>query len=94
MVEIFVNSYDTGEDAVGEYIARFWEHNGIQTVIVSIGVSYDGISFDDTNEVVAPDPDGICCEFLHDWWEGQKYIRIYGIQTVQDLSISGGLYDE
>lgn len=32
-------------------------------------------------------------EFLDDWWEGEQYIKLFGIKTVRELDISGGLYE-
>ena len=28
-------------------------------------------------------------EFLYDWWEGQKYIKLFGIESVSNLKIDG-----
>jgi len=33
-------------------------------------------------------------EFLYDWWESEKFIKLFGIKTVDELDISGGLYTE
>lgn len=33
-------------------------------------------------------------EFLSDWWEGEKYIKLFGIKAVSELDISGGIYSE
>lgn len=32
-------------------------------------------------------------EFLNDWWEGEKYIKLFGIKAVGELDISGGIYE-
>lgn len=92
MIEIKLKEGQSGYDAIGEYIQRYWKRNGItDTVIVSIGTSYDGNTFDLHKEIASPiNFDDI--EFLYDWWEGEKFIRLFGIRAVGDLDIAGGIY--
>ena len=93
MIDIKLKNGQTGYDAIGNYIYKFWEHNINDTVIVSLGVSYDGNTYELYNEVASPyNFKGI--EFLNDWWEGQKYLKLFGIQRLDDLDISGGIYLE
>lgn len=93
MIDIVLKDGQSGYDAVGEYIRRYWNHNITDTVIVSIGTSYDGNTYDLRKEVAAPlNFDDI--EFLDDWWEGEKFIKLFGIKTISELDISGGIYDE
>ena len=33
-------------------------------------------------------------EYEMDWWEGEKYIKLFGIKSVNELDISGGIYTE
>ena len=96
MVEIHLTNGETGYDAVGEYIERYWDHHGMGDVVVALSISYDGINYDTDNEIVTPDTSGVkfMMEFLNDWWEGQKYIRIFGIKAVREMQISGGIYEE
>ena len=100
MVDIVLKDGQSGYDAVGEYIRRYWEHNITDDVVVSIGTSYDGNTYDLRKEVASPSPlpleyyGGGDIEFLHDWWEGEKYIKLFGIKTIGELDIAGGLYDE
>lgn len=93
MIEIYLKDGQSGYDAVAEYIRRYWKHNIIDTVIVSIGRSYNGDTYELINEVACPTGfDDI--EFLYDWWEGEKYIRIFGIKAINQFCIRGGLYEE
>jgi len=93
MISIELKNGQSGYDAVGEYIRRFWEHNTTDTVIISIGTSYDGNTYDLRKEVASPmNFDDI--EFLYDWWEGERFIKLFGIKGVNELDISGGLYAE
>lgn len=93
MVEIKMKDRQTGYDAVGEYIRRYWEHNITDTVIVSLATSYDGKKFETRNEVASPyNYDDI--EFLYDWWEGEKFIKLFGIKTLSEIEIDGGIYTE
>lgn len=51
------------------------------------------IAYDLLKEVASPmNFDDI--EYLYDWWEGEKYIKLFGIQSVDELDISGGIYAE
>ena len=93
MKDIELKNGQTGYSAVGDYIRRYWEHNIFETVIVSLGVSYDGQNYDLIKEVAYPyNLDDV--EFLYDWWEGQKFIKLFGIQTISEVDISGGIYEE
>lgn len=93
MVEIKLKDRQSGYDAVGEYIRRYWEHNITDTVIVSLATSYDGKKFETRNEVASPyNYDDI--EFLYDWWEGEKFIKLFGIKTLSEIEIDGGIYTE
>ena len=93
MVEIEIKNEQTGYDAIGEYIRRYWKHNTTETVIVSIGISRDGKVYEHLNEVASPyNFDDV--EFLYDWWEGERFIRIFGIKPLNGFNITGGIYEE
>lgn len=92
MIDIKLNNAKTGYDLVEEYIRKYWKHNIMQTVVVSIGVSNDGRAYRVFKEVACPNDGDI--EFLYDWWEGEDYIKIFGIKSIDELDISGGLYEE
>ena len=92
MIDIELNNEQSGYDVIGEYIKRYWEHNITDTVIVSIGTSYDGNTYELRKEVASPyNFDDI--EFLYDWWEGEKYIKLFGIKSINEFDIFGGLYE-
>lgn len=91
MVDIELKNKQSGYDAVGEYIQRYWDHNIADTVLVSIGISCDGELYELHKEIAFP-----CnlndVEFLYDWWEGQKFIKLFGIKTINEVDIFGGIY--
>lgn len=91
MIDIILKDGQSGYDAVGEYISRYWKHHMIDTVILYIGTSYDGESYECRNEIASP-YNGDDIEFLYDWWEGEKFIRLFGIISIDELDISGGIY--
>ena len=92
MIDIKLKEGQSGYDAVGEYIMRYWDHNASQeVVIVSIGTSYDGHTYNLINEVASP-MDFCDIEYLYDWWEGEKFIRLYGIKAISKIAISDGVY--
>lgn len=93
MVEIKLKDRQTGYDAVGEYIRRYWKQHLCDTVIVSLATSYDGVKFDTLNEVASPyNFDDI--EYLYDWWEGEKFIKLFGIKSIAEIKIEDGIYEE
>lgn len=93
MIDIKLNDGQSGYDVVGEYIRRYWEHNIYDTVVVSIGTSYNGNTYNLRNEIASPyNFDDI--EYLYDWWEGEKHIKLFGIKSISELDVSGGIYTE
>ena len=93
MVNIELHDGQTGYNVVGEYIRRYWEHNAFDIVIVFLGTSYDGSNYDLRKEVAVPTGmDNI--EFFFDWWEGEKYIKLFGIKSVSEINFIGGIYEE
>lgn len=93
MVDIVLEKGKSGYDAVSEYIIRYWNHNITDTIIVSIGTSYDGVSYELRNEIACPMNFGEI-EYLYDWWEGEKFIKIYGIKGIKEIEVLGGIYTE
>ena len=93
MIDIRLNDGQSGYDVIGDYIRRYWEHNIYDDVIVSMGVSYDGNKYYTHKEVASPENfDDIM--YLNDWWEGEKFIKLFGIKAIGEIDISGGLYEE
>lgn len=92
MIDIELKDGQSGYDIVAEYIRRYWEHNIYGTVLVSMGVSYDGDTYSLIKEVADP-YNGDDVEFLYDWWEGERFIKLFGIKTIEEIDISGGLYE-
>lgn len=93
MIDIHLKDGQSGYDAVEEYIRRYMEHNIMDDVIVSVGTSYDGVTYDLKNEVASPiNFDNI--EFMYDWWEGERFIKLFGIKSVNELDIHGGIYEK
>lgn len=93
MIDIKLKDNQTGYDVVGEYIRRYWEHNIQDTVVVSIGISHDGDSYE-LHKEIATSYGFNDFEFLYDWWEGERFIKLFGIMSVSELDITGGIYTE
>lgn len=92
MIEIKLKDGQSGYDVIEEYIRRYWHNNTHSTVIVSMETSYDGKTYYPYTTVGCPyEFDTV--EFLHDWWEGEKFIRLLGIKDIAEIDISGGLYE-
>lgn len=93
MVDIKLKDRQSGYAVIGEYIRRYWNHNITDTVIVSLATSYDGKKYVLRKEIASPyNYDDI--EFLYDWWEGEKFIKLFGIKTLQEVDVDGGIYLE
>lgn len=93
MIEIELKNRQSGYDVIEDYIRRYWKHNNsTDTVICSIEVSYDGLTYALIKEVACPRSYNRV-EFLNDWWEGEKYIKLIGIKSIYELDISGGVYE-
>jgi len=87
MIKIVLKEGQNGYNEVEYYINDYWRKYYPDTVIVSLGISYDGISYDDVN-IVAEPMNFIFAEvvFNTDWWEGQKYIIIYGMKLINNFN--------
>lgn len=93
MVDIRLKDGQTGYDVVAEYVKRYWDKHYVCTVIVGLGVHGAG-SVHDLISVIATPDDECEVEFLHDWWIGQDSIRIIGIMSVDEVNVTGGVYEK
>lgn len=93
MIDIQLNDKQSGYDIIGDYIRRYWQHNIYDTVIVSLGTSYDGTIYELKKEIASP-YNSNDIEYLYDWWEGEKYIKLFGIKSINELDIFGGIYTD
>lgn len=62
--------------------------------MVSIAVSYNGRAYDLYNAIAIPSDGCDDVEFIYDWWEGEKFIKLYAIEAVSELKLCGGIYEE
>lgn len=92
MIDIELKYGQNGYDVVGEYIRKYWSHNFTDVVIVSIGISHNGDNYKLLKEIACPNGFGDI-EFLYDWWEGEKFIKLFGIKSIYEFDISGGIYE-
>lgn len=95
MISIILKDNEIGYGEVGKYVERYWDVHGSRDVIVGIETSYDGIEWRYNNEIATvyiPSVRGEV-EWLNDWWEGERYIRLHGIQSVETINVHGGLYE-
>lgn len=83
---VALDDKQTGYGVVSEYVKKYWEHHCTEDVVVSIEISSDGKNYECLNEVASP-YNMYDVEFLNDWWEGEKYIRVTGIQGISDIKI-------
>lgn len=65
-------------------IKKYWECHCTEDVIVSIEISRDGKNYERINEVASP-YNMYDVEFLNDWWEGERYVRVNGIQGISGI---------
>ena len=94
--EQITSGKDNAYNIIAEYVRRYWKHYGFtDTVLISLGTSYGakGEMFDMHKIIAYPNHlDDI--EFDFDWWEGERFIRLYGIKLLLDIDVSGGIYEE
>lgn len=91
MIEIELKDGQSGYEVIEEYIRAYWKRHILTDVIISIGTSYDGNTYNLTNEIASP-MNFNDIEFRYDWWEGEKFIRLFGIRAVDEFDITGGIY--
>lgn len=83
---VVLDDKQTGYGVVSEYVKKYWEYHCTEDVIVSIEISSDGENYECLNEIASP-YNMYDVEYLNDWWEGEKYIRVTGIQGISDIKI-------
>lgn len=92
-IDITIEEGRTAYEAVAKYIRRFWNNEqSYCDAIVCLSISYDNIEWRTFNELALFDVDNFDVIFENDWWEGERFIRLYGIVSVDDINVSGGLY--
>ncbi len=90
MIAVKLNDGQSAYGFVGDYIRKFWEKNYYCDVVVSIGTSHDGVDYYKSVEIATPAEDMVGVEFLNDWHEGERYIKIFGIKSIFDIEIADG----
>ena len=97
MVKIVLEENQNGYNEVLKYINRFLDKEELMGVVAfTIATSYDDDDKDyiksKHTEIVDVDYETVVWD--NDWWEGEKYIKIFGISLLEDLEIEGGIYNE
>ena len=85
--DIILNDGQNGYDAVAEHVRKYWFEKVYSTVVVTLSIADDGKHYTKHNEVVSP-INFDDCEFLNDWWEGEKYIKILGIKDIDEIELA------
>lgn len=75
-------------ETVANYIRSFWHSKYVCDVVCLIGTSWDGVNYCKTVEVAFPDENMIDVVFLNDWYEGEPFVRIFGIKCVDDIEFT------
>ena len=90
MVKIVLEENQNGYDEVFKYIKRFLDKRHTDGMVVfTISLSYDDNKYLKHTELVEVDYEKVIYE--NDWWEGEKYIKLFGIELLRDLEIKGGM---
>ena len=78
----------TGYDFVSERIHEFWnEFRYISDVIFSVDIMESDGQIMHIKDIALVTDSGTDIEFVHDWWEGQKIIRLNRIAYVSCISL-------
>lgn len=93
-IDIILKDGDDGYLIIADFVSRYWSITKTDSpVIISFELSYDGTKYEPFREIAYIEDDDI--EFFYDWWwGGQKYIRILGIESIDNIEVSGGIYAE
>ena len=81
-----MNGYET----VSNCIKKFWLSKYTCDVVCLIGTSFDGVNYCKTVEVAFPDENMTDVVFLNDWYEGEPYVKMFGIKCVDDIIFTTG----
>ena len=79
-----------GYEKVANYIERFWKSKHVCNVLCLIGTSFDGADYCKTVEIASPDENHTGVEFLNDWYEGEPYVKVFGIKCVDEIEFIEG----
>lgn len=92
-IDIELKDGENAYEVVGKYVSRYWQHNTYEDTVVVMEISNNDRIYTYIAQAVSP---GYKDEpiWLNDWWEGEKYIRLFAIQGVSELDVTGGLYTE
>ena len=75
---------------VADCIRRFWKSKYVCNVVCLIGTSFDGADYCKTVEIASPDENHTGVEFLNDWYEGEPYVKVFGIKCVDEIEFIDG----
>ena len=75
---------------VADCIRRFWKSKHVCDVVCLIGTSFDGTDYCKTVEIASPDENLTGVEFLNDWYEGEPYVKVFGIKRVDEIEFTEG----
>lgn len=94
-IDVMIEEGKTAYEAVRRYICRFWDNEqSFCDMIVRLSTSYNNVEWRTFNTLALFDVDNFDVIFENDWWEGERFIRLYGIISVDDINVSGGLYPD
>lgn len=92
-VETKLKKDETGYGFVEKYVKRYWDMCVDCDVLVAIETSYNGVQWRYGNQTATTDDSGSVI-WMRDWWEGELYIRVYGIKDISEVDVYGGLFEE
>lgn len=84
---LILKNNESGYEAVTKYVEKYWDNHIWDDSVVRLDISYNGKDWDEITEIVYPTNNCREVEWLNDWWEGQKYINLIGIATVDEIDV-------
>lgn len=94
-IDIILNDNENGYTIIADFIHRYWSIvNTDSPVIISLELSCNGIEYKTYKGIAFLINAYGGIEFCPNWWEGQKYIKLLGIKSIDDVEILGGIYTE
>lgn len=92
---VLIDLYEGDQDVyelVTEYVSRYFNRHGISDLLMHLELSYNGSDYYRSSVLIEADKDG-GIQYLTDWWDGEQFIKIVGISSV-NLEYSGGVYSD
>lgn len=82
---------------IAEYVERFCKRHSVSVVVVTLGLfncpEHRYWTNDKIKRIIAFQNENDDVDYEETWYHGEQFMRLYSIQALSDVPISGGIYD-